>query len=444
MARRRRSRSIDKQVCKAQIEKLSHEGWGIAHKDGGIVFIQGALPTEEVEYIHTEKRKDYAKGIVQGVIQPSAERVQPPCEHYNICGGCSFQHLDPVKQIQFKQSILLEQLAHIGQTKPRKIIPPLVGEQLGYRHKARLSVRFVNKKNSVLIGFRERGSGRFVADIKACKILAPKVGMLIQPLRELIATLSAYDAIAQIEVAVGENKVILILRHLEALNSGDHNKLKYFADQHDISWYLQPGGPDTIHPLCETDNGLLEYCLPEQDIKFEFKPDDFTQVNPSINRQMVGLAIDLLDIQPTDKVLDLFCGLGNFSLAMAKKASSVVGVEGCTKMTERASNNAKLNSITNTTFYSANLFENLVDEPWVDQSYAKILLDPPRAGAKEICEQIERFNAEKIVYVSCATATLARDAKILKEKGYILEQTGVMDMFPHTAHVESIALFVKA
>lgn len=441
---RRRSRSIDKQVYKAQIEKLSHEGWGIAYQDGRIVFIQGALPNEEVEYIHTEKKKDYAKGIVQGVIQPSAERVEPPCEHYNICGGCSFQHLDPVKQIQFKQSILLEQLAHIGQTKPRKIIPPLVGEQLGYRHKARLSVRYVNKKNSVLIGFRERGSGRFVADIKACKILDPKVGMLIQPLRELIATLSAYDAIAQIEVAVGENKVILILRHLEALNSGDHIKLKDFADQHDISWYLQPGGPDTIHPLCETDNDLLEYCLPEQDIKFEFKPDDFTQVNPSINRQMVGLAIDLLDIQPTDKVLDLFCGLGNFSLAMAKKASSVVGVEGCTKMTERASNNAKLNSITNTTFYSANLFENLVDEPWVDQSYAKILLDPPRAGAKEICEQIERFNAEKIVYVSCATATLARDAKILKEKGYILDQTGVMDMFPHTAHVESIALFVKA
>lgn len=441
--RRRRTSTIDKTPQQAVIESLSHEGWGIARIEGKATFIQGALPGEEIEFIYTEKKKDYDKGICQQVFKHSADRVEPPCQHYDVCGGCSFQHLAPHKQIKFKQKVLLENLARIGGTQPERILEPLVGEQLGYRHKGRLSVRYVVKKDAVLVGFRERLSGRFIADIKQCQILHPKVGLLIEKLRELIGQLSNYRSIAQIELAVGENKTILILRHLDPLTETEHLQLQAFALEHQVCWYLQPGGEKSIHPLEPTENELLSYTIPELDLQFQFKPNDFTQVNPSINRQMLPIAIDLLELESTDRVLDLFCGLGNFSLPMARHALEVVGVEGCDKMTRRAESNAQLNGINNTEFYCANLFEAIEHEPWLNKKYNKILLDPPRAGAKEICQQIEKFQAEKVVYVSCATATLARDTKILVEKGYKLTAAGVMDMFPHTAHVESIALFTK-
>ncbi len=444
MARRRRqSARIDQTPTQAIIETLSHEGCGIARMEGKTTFIQGALPGETVNFIYTEKKKDYDKGITSEVIKAAPERVSAPCQHYDVCGGCSLQHFDANKQIDFKASVLLENLKHIGNAIPNEVLAPMRGDQLGYRHKARLSVRYVIKKEAVLVGFRERLTGRYIANIEQCDVLHPSVGLLIRPFRDLIAMLSNYQQIAQIEVAVGENKTVLILRHLEPFEEGDFEHLHAFADKHNVCWYLQPGGNDTIHPLKEEEDDDLIYTLPELDLTFYFKPNDFTQVNPSINKQMVPLALDLLAIESTDRVLDLFSGLGNFSLAMARLALELVGVEGCDKMTQRALSNAQRNDISNVSFYRADLFESIDDAPWAQQSYNKILLDPPRAGAKELCEQIERFNAEKIVYVSCASATLARDAKILISKGYTLESAGVMDMFPHTAHVESIALFVK-
>lgn len=443
--RRRRSAQMDKTPVQTQIDNLSHEGSGIARIEGKATFIQGALPGETVEFIYTEKKKDYAKGICQTVIKASKDRVTPPCQHYDICGGCSFQHLAPTKQIEFKQSVLLENLEHIGGLvlNSKQILEPLTGEQLAYRHKARLSVRYVEKKESVLVGFRERLSGRYIANIEKCEVLHPSVGLLIRPFRDLIIKLSNYKAIAQIEVAVGENKTVLILRHLEPFQAEDLTLLQEFAVKHNICWYLQPGGEDTIHPLEIVVDDDLSYSLPELDVKFKFKPNNFTQVNPTINKKMLPLALDLLEIESTDRVLDLFCGLGNFSLPMARLALELVGVEGCDKMTQRALDNATLNDINNVSFYRADLFESIEQAPWAQNHYDKILLDPPRAGAKELCEQIDMFKASRIVYVSCASATLARDAKIIVNNGYKLVKAGVMDMFPHTAHVESIALFVK-
>jgi len=444
MSRRRRTgKRIDRTLQQAEIETLSHDGCGIARIEGKTTFIQGALPGETVMFIPTENKKDYGKGIAQEVLKASDERVTPPCPHYDVCGGCSLQHLEVNKQIDFKQQVLLENLKHIGGVEPESVLPPMRGDQLAYRHKARLSVRYVEKKSSVLVGFRERLSGRYIANIEECAVLHASVGLSIKPLRELIQTLSIFDKVAQIEVAVGDNKTILILRHLEAFIADDLTKLEAFATKHNICWYLQPGGNDTIHPLIEGDDEDLVYTLSEFDLKFKFRPNDFTQVNPSINQKMVPLALDLLAVESTDRVLDLFSGLGNFSLAIAQYALEVVGVEGCDVMTKRALENAHANNINNASFYQADLFAAIDDAPWANNTYDKILLDPPRAGAKELCEQIERFNAQKIVYVSCASATLARDTKILVSKGYTLVNAGVMDMFPHTAHVESIALFVR-
>lgn len=445
MSRRRRSRQsrIDKTLHRAEIDNLSHDGCGIARIEGKTTFIQGALPGETVDFLYTEKKKDFDKGVTQEVIAASDDRADPPCPHYDVCGGCSFQHFDVNKQIGFKEQVLLENLKHIGEVEPVTTLKPMQGQQLAYRHKARLSVRYVEKKESVLVGFRERMSGRFIANIEECAVLHTSVGLLIRPLRDLIATLSNFRKIAQIEVAVGENKTVLILRHLEAFIDEDLVLLKDFANSHNICWYLQPGGNDTIHPLIEGDNDDLVYTLPEFNLTYQFKPNDFTQVNPSINQKMIPLALDLLAIESTDRVLDLFSGLGNFSLPMAQLALEVVGVEGCDVMTKRALDNAHLNNIHNASFYRADLFESIDDAVWAQGSYDKILLDPPRAGAKEICEQIDRFNAKRIVYVSCASATLARDSKILVSKGYKLIDAGVMDMFPHTAHVESIALFER-
>lgn len=439
----RRAKKIDKTPKQAQVDALSHEGWGIARPEGKATFIQGALPGEDVMFIPTEQKSNYAKGICQAVVQPSPDRVTPPCAHYEVCGGCSMQHMAEDKQLEFKEKVLLENLAHIGQTQPQEVLSPIKAATLGYRHKARLSVRYVAKKQAVLVGFRERLSGRYIADISNCAILHPAVGRLITPLRELVASLSNFTEIAQIEVAVGENQTVLILRHLAPLLEEDKRLLEQFGVTHSICWYLQPGGEDTVHPLVESEKKMLTYQLPDFGLTYAFEPTDFTQVNPAINQQMVARAIELLQLQSSDVVLDLFCGLGNFALAIALQAKQVVGVEGSSKMTARASMNALQNQLLNTSFFTADLFESIVNEPWALRTYDKILLDPPRAGAKALCEQIDRFNAKRIVYVSCSTATLARDARILIEKGYTLSKAGVMDMFPHTAHVESIALFEK-
>lgn len=444
MGRRRgRAKKIPQELITANIDNFSHDGAGIARIEGKTTFVQGALPNETVQFKYTDIKNQYDKGVCVSVLSPSPLRAKPKCQYYDICGGCSLQHLNTDAQIEMKQSELLEHLKHLGKTSPLHILPPLTAATWGYRHKARLSVRYVNKKNKMLVGFREKLSGRFIADIERCEILYPAVGDLISELKVFLETLSNHKEIAQCEVAVGKGKTALILRHLSPFQQTDLTALKSFAKLHEIKWFLQSGGPDTIKPL-EGNDMYLQYRLPSWDLLFQFKPQDFTQVNPSINEKMVNLAIELLSPDPSDKILDLFCGLGNFSLPLAKRCAEVVGVEGSEEMTERACMNAALNQIHNTAFFAADLFKSIEGFAWAKQHYDKLLLDPPRAGAKEICEQIERFGARRIVYVSCAPQTLARDTEILvHQKGYTLIKAGVMDMFPHTAHVESIALFEK-
>lgn len=440
---RRRARKLPKEPYHAVIETLSHEGQGIARVDGKATFIHGALPGEEIMFQYTEKKSQYDKGICVEVIKSSADRTAPYCAHYNMCGGCSLQHLSSDKQVSHKQSALAEAFTHIAKVSPDNWLEPLTDKIWHYRDKARLSVRYVHKKDSVLVGFRERANGRFITDIESCAVLNQSVGLQIKALKELITSLEGYRTIAQIEVAIGHKQVALILRHLEELVASDLNKLRQFTLEHQVCWYLQPGGVDTIYPLDDNQEPLY-YLLDDESIKMHFHPSDFTQVNAKVNEKMVHQALSLLDLSPTDTVLDLFCGLGNFSLPIAKRVKEVVGVEGCDKMVARAAENAARNQITNTQFFQADLFQLLENKPWLEKHYDKLLIDPPRTGAKELCEQIEKFAVNHIVYVSCSPQTLARDADILvNQKGYKMVSAGVMDMFPHTAHVESMALFVK-
>lgn len=443
MGRRRRGKSrLPQSPVTTSIEGFSHDGAGIARIDGKATFIQGALPGETVTFQYTEQKSQYDKGQCLEVITPSPLRANPKCQHYAICGGCSLQHLLPEAQVQLKEKELANHLEHIGKTILSEKLPSLEAKKWGYRHKARLSVRYVEKKEKVLVGFRERLSGRFIADINRCVVLHPVIGELIEPLKAMILDLSNFKDIAQLEVAIGDKQNALIIRHLTLFTEADIEILQRFAKSYDITWYLQPGGPDSVHAL--NDTPMLSYQLPEWDIRLDYKPTDFTQINPSINNKMVSQALKLLDPTSTDTVLDLFCGLGNFSLPLASQVKKVIGVEGSLEMVERATMNAKKNGLTNTQFFEADLFKPIEGFDWASITYDKILLDPPRAGALSICQNIERFNARRIVYVSCSPQTLARDTGVLvHEKGYRLLKAGVMDMFPHTAHVESIALFEK-
>lgn len=428
----------------AEITALSHDGRGIAHINGKTVFIANALPGETVIFAYTYSKAKYAEGQIIEVIKPAAERVTPKCQHFAYCGGCSMQHLASESQIAFKQQVLLEQLKHFGNIAPQEILPPLTGPEWGYRQKARLGVRYVAKKGGTLVGFREKNS-RYLADIERCEVLNPKVGLSILKLRALIDSLSCYQQIAQIEVAIGDEVTALVFRNLVEMPAQDLEKLASFARQHELAIYLQPKGPETTYKIWPVEHSdMLSYQLPNYEITYQFHPLDFTQVNPFINRQMVELALKLLDLQAEDDVLDLFCGLGNFSLPIARHCRQVVGVEGDKLMVERATHNARLNELSNAQFYAANLMESIANEPWAKQTYSKILLDPPRSGAAELLQSIQHFKAERIVYVSCNPATLARDAGFLvNQLGYRLVKAGVMDMFPQTSHVESIALFVK-
>jgi 23S rRNA (uracil1939-C5)-methyltransferase len=441
---KRSRKSLPKTPILATIESLSHDGMGIARVDGKTTFIQGALPGEDVFFKLTERKKTFEKGVCVEVIKPSPKRVTPGCHFYEICGGCSYQHLDSNDQISKKEQVLIELLDHNTPASGYQVMPPIKNKVWAYRHKARLSVRYVEKKERVLVGFRERLHGRFIADINECKVLAKPIGDLIQPLKDLIASLSNYTDIAQIEVAIAENQSALILRHLSPLTQDDLDKLGQFGKAYQLSWYLQSGGLDTVKPLDES-TPLLDYMLKEFNLSYQYKPTDFTQVNPAINEAMVTQAIEWLEVNEDDIVLDLFCGLGNFSLALATKAKRVVGVEGSLEMRQRASDNALLNTVNNCKFYAANLFDSAeFNSDWANPSYNKVLLDPPRAGAEVLCENMDKFKPTKILYVSCAPQTLARDAKILIDKqGYKLSKVGVMDMFPHTSHIESMALFIR-
>ncbi|MES9876779.1 MAG: 23S rRNA (uracil(1939)-C(5))-methyltransferase RlmD [Candidatus Sedimenticola sp. 1PA] len=442
MARSRR-RQLPKDPVKAEIESLSHDGRGVTHIDGKAVFIHGALPGEEVEFIYTRKTKQHDEGQVESVIKASPDRVEPRCAQFGICGGCSLQHQAPEAQIGAKQQALMDAFQRIGKVEPGEILPPLVSpSSWGYRRKARLGAKYVPKKGKVLVGFRERGSG-FITDIERCHVLHPKVGELITPLGELIEGLSIREKVPQIELAMGDEICVLVFRILEPLSASDQENLETFGHTHGINIYLQDGGPDTIRPL-KGDPIELVYELPDYGITVKFLPNDFTQVNSELNRLMIEHAIDLLKPAETDRVLDLFCGLGNFTLPLAKHSTEVVGVEGDAGLVSRARENALSNGIENTRYFTANLYDSLQKEPWMREKFTKALIDPPRSGALEILEHLPKLGVERLVYVSCYPGTLARDAgELVHKHGYRLVSAGVMDMFPHTAHVESIALFEK-
>lgn len=427
----------------ALIEKLTPEGRGVAHMDGKVTFIDFALPGERVMMQYTRTSSKFDEGRAVEVLQASADRVQPLCEHFGLCGGCSLQHMHSDAQINAKQHTLLEQLRHATGVEPTEILSPLRGPIWAYRHKARLGVKFVFKKNKVLVGFREKAES-LLADLSHCKVLHASVGEKLEALGQLIMGMAARSTIPQIEVAVSEDITALVFRHLEPLNEEDQLKLTGFAQANNLHIYLQPGGPDSVHPLWPVQMQVLQYRLDNHNITIEFTPSDFTQVNPDINRQMIDRTLDLLDLQPHEKVLDLFCGLGNFTLPMARRAAHVTGVEGAVEMVVKARSNAQLNRIENVEFHAADLAADLTGYPWLNHQYDKILLDPPRSGAMSMLKYLGKLGASRIVYVSCNPATLARDAQVLvQEYGYKLTAAGVMDMFPHTAHVESIAVFEK-
>ncbi|MEI7840666.1 MAG: 23S rRNA (uracil(1939)-C(5))-methyltransferase RlmD [Methylococcaceae bacterium] len=445
MAKRIRSRkkTFSEIPTLATIESLAHDGRGVTHVDGKVVFIDEALPTEQVEFIYTDSRKDYAEGKVVNLLTRAEVRVDAPCPHYGVCGGCSFQHVEVTAQIQIKQELLSEQFKRIGKVETPELWSPLVGEHWGYRRKARMGVKYVEKKGRVLVGFRERRNP-FLAEINGCAVMHPIVGTRLIELGEMIESLTIRDKIPQIEVAIGDEKCVLAFRVLEPPTLEDKEKMRAFAHKNDISVCLQSKGPDTIVPLDGEPEVMLTYALPDQNIEFKFRPAMFTQVNYGINRQMINRVLDILQLTKDDNVLDLFCGLGNFTLPMAKYAGRVVGVEGDQPLVNHAKENARHNNIENVEFYAADLTKDISGMAWANQRYNKIMLDPSRAGASEILHHLKRWQPEQIVYVSCNPSTLARDAGILvNELGYKLVKAGVMDMFPHTGHVESMALFVK-
>ncbi|MDQ7089747.1 MAG: 23S rRNA (uracil(1939)-C(5))-methyltransferase RlmD [Methylococcales bacterium] len=444
MARRRiRKKKLSETPVKVVIESLAHDGRGVAHVDGKVVFIDEALPDEELEFIYTDSRRDYAEGKVVNLITRSAIRVEPECPHFGVCGGCSFQHVAAEEQILLKQALLKEQFSRLGKVEIEHIWEPLTGEHWGYRRKARVGVKYVAKKGRVLVGFRERRNP-FLADMENCKVMHPKVGTKLVALSEMIEKLSIKDKIPQIEVAIGDEDCVLAFRVLEPATDEDKAIMREFGHLHQFSMCLQSKGPDTIKPLEGEPEIFPEYRLPEQDLTFKFKPAMFTQVNYEINRKMVTRALDALELTKDDIVLDLFCGLGNFTLPLATKAKHVVGIEGDLPLVNHAQENAQLNNIENVEFHVADLTKEINQFPWAKQKFTKVLLDPSRAGASDVLPHLKKWQPELIVYVSCNPSTLARDAGILvNDLGYQLVKAGVMDMFPQTGHVESIALFKR-
>lgn len=440
----KRKRNIPQAPVELLITGLSHEGRGIARHNDKIIFVFGALPGEKVLAQYTQCYARYDEATAIEIIEPSKERVTPPCAHFGVCGGCQLQHLEPHAQITYKQAFLKEHLVDQAKVNPKTWLPPLTGNFLGYRQKARLGVRYVIKKEALLVGFREQKNNK-IALTESCSILYPPVGEHIHALREMITTLEGRDNIAQIEIAVGNQEVALVFRHLKALSEQDIAQLKDFCSAHNFILYLQPDGIDSVHRIYPANDPLLlQYTLSDQNLTYAFHPCDFTQVNHEMNQKMVNLALELLAPQANDVILDLFCGLGNFSLPLAQKAKQVVGVEGAVSMVKRAQQNAQANHLENVAFYDANLESDFADAPWLQQSFNKILLDPPRSGAQNIVEKINQFKAKEILYISCNPATFARDAGVLvHQHGYVLEKVGVMDMFPHTAHVETIGLFIQ-
>jgi 23S rRNA (uracil1939-C5)-methyltransferase len=428
------------------IDNLSHDGRGIARINGKTTFLFGGLPGEKVQFRYTRKKKDYDEGVVEAVLEPSPQRATPLCAHYDRCGGCTWQHLQPSDQITMKQGLTLDLIRRIGRCEPEYIAPPLSSSPWGYRQKARLSVKYIPKEQRVLIGFRERFNPKYVTDVKICHVLDPDIGMHIEEMRACIASLSRPGSIAQIEYAKGNGRSALIIRHMEPLDREDKDKVHHLGHNLNMKIFLQSAGLESVFleydPDPKSGGPDLSYTLLEENLTFNFMPYDFTQVNADINQAMVNQALEWMDIHSSDRILDLFCGLGNFSLPLAKHAAYVFGIEGSELMVTRAKENARLNRIHNIRFEAMNLDKpSSVQEIWREQ-YDKLLLDPSRMGAWEVVSQLPHF--KKIVYISCNPATFARDAGCLvHEKGFRFSKLCVMDMFPQTNHVELMAVFDK-
>lgn len=433
----------DKPTYHATINNLSHDGRGIAHINDKITFIENALPQEEVNFVYHKQYAKFNTAKAVEILKPSPDRVIPKCKHYNICGGCVLQHLDPNTQVAFKSAVIKEQLKHIGGIAIPEFLAPITSSAFGYRNKARLSVKYVRQKQKVLVGFHEKSekNGSYVAEIDSCPILHPSVGEKIDQLSKLIVNLSIFQYIPQIEIGVGDKISALVLRNLQPFTDKDINIITGFAKEHDFQIYSQSGGIDSVKPITPHNLNDLSYKLPNQNLEIIFTPTDFTQINPKVNTQLVDRVLELLDLKPNDQILDLFCGIGNFTLPIARKCGRVFGIEGSKSAIMRAKYNAVHNNITNADFYVADLTQKMFELAWASKKYTKILLDPPRTGAQEICSRIKDFGAQKIVYVSCSGATFARDAKILGENGYTLKNITIADMYPHTSHVESVGLF---
>ena len=426
------------------IESLDQEGRGVAHHEGKVIFIEGALTGERVTYSSYRKKPSFELAKVDKILRQSFMRVQPKCVHFDVCGGCSMQHLEERAQVAVKQRILEDNLQRIGKVKPERILPPIYGETWGYRQRARLSVRHVLKKNRTLVGFHEKSS-RYVADMQHCEILPPKIAGLLPLLGLMNESLSVRDQVPQIELAVGEHVDVLVLRIMQPLSPADEVIIKGFADEHQVQFWLQTKGPETVVPFYPLDAPALSYGMPEFKITMPYAPTDFTQVNSTLNRLMVSRALRLLEPQRDERIADFFCGLGNFTLQIARSGAQVMGVEGSATLVKRAAQNAAFNGLAdNTSFSAMNLFEMTGEALSRLGHFDKWLIDPPRDGAMELVKSIGEDGPWRIVYVSCNPATLARDAEeLVNVKGYVIKAAGVMNMFPHTSHVESIAVFEK-
>ena len=428
----------------ATIESATHDGRGIAALSGKKVFVAGALPGETVEFIRRKSRRNFDEAELLQVIEPSEDRIDAKCEAFGRCGGCSLQHVSEDYQRSIKEQTLKDNLQRIGKVEPQSWLEPMTGPVWGYRRRARLAVKDVPAKGRVLVGFRERHAP-FITDMHRCEVLASPVDGLIDELSELVARLSIRARLPQIEIAVAEQSMAMVFRVLDEPNAADKEHLIGFGAANDCRIYLQPGGLDSLQLIePESVGEPLYYTLPEFDIRIDFEPIDFVQVNSEINQRMVHFAIEQLNPGAEDKVLDLYCGIGNFSLPLARKAGTVLGIEGEKSLVARAAENAQKNGLDNVNFRVADLSKIDGTESWVRAGWDRLLLDPARSGAAEVVERMKLLNPERIVYVSCHPGTLARDAGILvHEQGYRLESAGIIDMFPHTAHVESIAVFTQ-
>lgn len=436
-----------------QVESLDLEGQGVAHDtQGKVVFVDGALPGEQVRVRVTKRKNSWERAEVVERRRESSQRVVPRCVYFGHCGGCRMQHLHVSAQVAVKQRALEDALWHLGKVRPEQVLRPIEGPAWGYRYRARLSVRWVAKKGTVLVGFHERQSS-YVADMRSCEVLPPHLSTLLLPLRELIGAMAQRDRLPQIEVAVGDTVTALVLRHLEPLASDDLARLRAFAAAHGVQWWLQPKGPDSVHPL-DDDGPELAYTLPEYGIAMPFKPTDFTQVNHQVNTTLVSRALRLLEPCPGERVIDWFCGLGNFTLPLATRCREVLGVEGSEALVQRSRENAARNGLAaRASFVARNLIELTPDELVAFGAADRWLVDPPREGAFALAKALADLHGapragwaapRRIVYVSCNPATLARDAGLLvHQAGYRCTAAGAVNMFPHTAHVESIAVFER-